>query len=147
MNSVGKEYRLTIGRLATAAGVGVETIRYYQNRKLVPVPARSGAYRHYPLATVDRLRFIKRAQELGFTLAEVGELLKLNDGSNRRSIRAVASARLEQIESKLADLQRMRRALKHLVHECEHADNKPSCPIIDAIATGNKAGQTSGTSN
>ena len=127
---------LTIGRLAKSAGVGVETIRYYQSRKLVPVPARIGSYRYYPIEIVERLRFIKRAQELGFTLNEVGELLKLNDGANRKSIRAVASTRLAQIESKLADLQRMRRVLTHLVHECEQTDTRAPCPIIDALAKG-----------
>lgn len=129
-----REPSLTIGRLAKAAGVGVETIRYYQRRKLVGVPQPSGAFRYYPHETAARLRFIKRAQELGFTLDEVGELLKLNDGKNRKSIRAVAAARLEQIESKLEDLQRMRRVLRHLVHECEHTDTNVPCPIIDAMS-------------
>ena len=132
--TVTSQAPLTIGRLAKAAGVGVETIRYYQGRKLIAVPAPSGAYRYYAPETIDRLRFIKRAQELGFTLDEISELLKLNDGKNRKSIRAVAGARLAQIESKLEDLQRMRRVLRHLVHECEHTDAKVPCPIIDAMA-------------
>jgi MerR family mercuric resistance operon transcriptional regulator len=89
---------LTIGRLARAAGVGVETIRYYQHRGLLPVPPASGAYRRYPVTLVDRIRFIKRSQALGFTLDEVGGLLWLNDGADRRSIRAIARSRLTQIE-------------------------------------------------
>src|SRR5687768_17564859 len=109
---------LTISRVAKAAGVGVETIRYYQGRKLIPLPPRQGSYRYYPPESIDRLRFIKRAQELGFSLEEIAELLKLNDGKQRKSIREVASKRLAQIDAKLADLKRMRGVLKHLVEEC-----------------------------
>ena len=70
---------LTVGRLARAAEVGIETVRYYQQRKLLPVPEAHGAFRHYNADAVDRIRFIKRAQELGFSLAEIGELLKLQE--------------------------------------------------------------------
>ena len=125
---------LTIGRLAKAADVGVETIRYYQERKLLPVPARSGAFRYYASSFVHRIRFIKRAQELGFSLDEVAELLDLEDGGDRRSIRRIASDRLAQIEHKVADLRRMQRVLKHLVVNCEHADAGRPCPIIRSLS-------------
>ena len=108
---------LTIGRLARAAGVGVETIRYYQQRGLLPVPSTAGAFRHYPVALTARIGFIKRSQELGFSLDEITGLLRLEDGSDRRSIRRIASDRLGQIEQKLSDLKRMRKVLKHLVAE------------------------------
>jgi MerR family mercuric resistance operon transcriptional regulator len=124
---------LTIGRLARAADVGVETIRYYQERQLLPVPQRSGAFRHYPVSLVERIRFIKHAQELGFSLGEVGELLQLEDGADRRSIRRIAADRLLQIEAKLGDLKRMQRVLKGLLAECEHTKASLPCPIIGTI--------------
>jgi MerR family mercuric resistance operon transcriptional regulator len=124
---------LTIGRLARAADVGVETVRYYQDRKLLPIPPSTGAFRYYPLDLVERIRFIKRAQDLGFSLEEVGELLKLEDGADRRSIRRIAADRLAQIEAKLADLRRMQRVLKELLTECEHTKAELPCPIIGSI--------------
>ena len=124
---------LTIGRLARAADVGVETIRYYQDRQLLPIPPSDGAFRYYPLSLVDRIRFIKRAQELGFSLGEVRELLQLEDGADRISIRRVAGERLSQIEAKLADLKRMQRVLKGLLTECEHTGAGLPCPIIGTI--------------
>ena len=126
---------LTIGRLARAAGVGVETVRYYQDRELLPVPPRSGAHRHYPARLVDRIRFIKRAQELGFALAEIAELLRLEDGTDRASIRRITGERLAQVETKLADLRRMQRSLRHLVEECEHTGAELPCPIIESLVS------------
>lgn len=125
---------LTIGRLARTAGVGVETIRYYHQRGLLPLPVAIGAYRHYPLAVIDRIRFIKRAQELGFSLDEISGLLGLEDGKDRDSIRQIASERLQQIEQKLADLKRMQKALKQMVTECEHTRSELPCPIISTLA-------------
>lgn len=125
---------LTIGRLAKAAEVGVETIRYYQARGLLPVPDQMGSYRQYPVTLIDRLRFIKGAQALGFSLAEIASLLALQDGIDRASIRSITSARLAQIEAKLADLERMRAVLLRLLHECEHTTADIPCPIIDSIA-------------
>jgi len=124
---------LTIGRLAKAANIGVETVRYYQERKLLPVPRRVGTYRQYPVELIGRIRFIKRAQELGFTLDEISGLLELNDGADRVTIRAIAGERMAQIESRLADLQRMRDVLRHLIHECEHTNSDIPCPIIDSL--------------
>lgn len=126
---------LTIGRLAKAAHVGIETIRYYQRLKLLPTPAPvRNAFRHYPVETVERIRFIKRAQDLGFTLEDIASLLQLNDGADRRQVRKLANIRLESIRSKIADLSRMESILAELVHECEHADHARSCPIIAAFS-------------
>jgi Hg(II)-responsive transcriptional regulator len=132
--STARVETLTIGRLAKAADVGVETIRYYQARALLPIPRNDGSYRQYPVALVDRIHFIKRAQDLGFSLEEIASLLELQDGTDKRSIRAIASARVEQIEAKVADLQRMHRTLRHLLHECEHSKANMPCPIIETIA-------------
>lgn len=126
---------LTIGKLAKVAGVGVETIRYYQQRGLLPVPESTGAYRHYPVSLGSRIRFIKRAQELGFSLIEVAELLSLEDGIDRASIRQIASTRLEEIQAKLADLNRMKNTLSHLIHECEHTGKEQPCPIISTLTS------------
>jgi Hg(II)-responsive transcriptional regulator len=133
MNAPGS---FTIGRLAKAAGVGVETIRYYQQRELLPIPQREGGFRHYPAGLADRVRFIKRAQELGFTLDEIAELLRLEDGVNRSSIRRIAAQRLAQIEYKLDDLRRMRKLLTHLLDACEHTRAGLPCPIIASLTGG-----------
>ena len=124
----------TIGDVADAAGVGVETVRYYERRGLVPQPGRGvGAYRRYGSGHVDRIRFIKRAQALGFSLDEVATLLELEDGTDRRSIRRIAAARLEETRRRMADLKRIEHALAHLLHECETHARAPRCPIISAI--------------
>lgn len=125
---------LTIGRLARAAGVNLETIRYYQRLGLLPTPPARGAFRTYPPELVGRIRFIKRAQELGFSLKEVAGLLRLQDGADRRAIRAIAGERLTQIRSKLADLRRMERVLAALIRECASARGRHRCPIITALA-------------
>lgn len=130
---------LTIGRLARAAGVGIETVRYYQERSLLPVPARTAGFRHYPAALVERIRFVKRAQELGFSLEEIAGLLRLHDGTDRASIRRITAARLAQIEDKLRDLTRMRRTLRALLHDCEHAEHRTACPIIQTLADATRA--------
>jgi MerR family mercuric resistance operon transcriptional regulator len=124
---------LTIGALAAAADVGVETVRYYQRRKLLPVPQAASGYRRYDADVLARLRFIRRAQSLGFTLEEIAELLQLQDGADRRSVRRIAQARLDQLRSRIDDMQKMARTLQHLIHECEHAARAPRCPIIASI--------------
>ncbi len=126
---------LTIGRLARAASVGVETIRYYQQRGLLPVPEPTSTFRQYPVELVARIRFVKRGQELGFSLEEVGELLQLEDGTDRTSIRRISSDRLDQIERKLRDLERMHTALKHLINECAHTDVAMPCPILATLSS------------
>lgn len=135
--SLESDNTLTIGRLARAASIGVETVRYYQELGLIPVPKKQGSYRQYPVALIGRIRFIKRAQELGFTLKEISGLLKLQDGSDRATIRAIANERVAQIESKLLDLNRMHQVLSHLVHECEHTKSGSPCPIIETLFSEN----------
>jgi len=127
---------LTIGRLARAAGVGIETVRYYQQRRLLPQPPRGLSVRRYPAALVDRIRFVKRAQELGFSLDEIAELLRVEDGAERAAVREVATRRLEQIAHKVSDLQRMQRMLQKLLHACEHTTGDMPCPIIETFSTG-----------
>lgn len=121
-----------------AAMVGVETVRYYQRRGLLAQPPRpsrlASGYRRYAPAAVARLRFIRRAQQLGFTLDEVAELLLLADGTDRRSIRRIAAARLAQPQARIADMQRMASTLQHLIHACGGNGRAPQCPIIDSIA-------------
>ncbi|MGA2549531.1 MAG: MerR family DNA-binding protein [Burkholderiaceae bacterium] len=134
---------LTIGRLAKAAGVGIETIRYYQRRGLLPVPSlASGAFRQYPVALVDRIGFIKRAQDLGFSLEEISELLALGEGDDRPAIRDLAGQRVLEIRARIEDLKRMEAALSHLIHECEGTQDLKPCPIISTLAgeTGSGAG-------
>ena len=126
----------TIGDIADAAGVGVETIRYYERRGLVAQPPRAlGGIRRYGGNHVHRIRFIKRAQALGFSLGEIETLLELEDGADRRSIRRIAAVRLEDTRQRIADLKRIERVLAHLVHDCEAHARAPRCPIIAAITT------------
>jgi len=130
-----QEASYTIGDVAEAAGVGVETVRYYERRGLVPQPGRGmGAYRRYGKDHVYRIRFVKRAQALGFSLEEIQTLLELEDGTDRRSIRRIATARLEETRRRIADLRRIERTLAHLLHDCESHGKAPRCPIIAAIA-------------
>lgn len=98
----------------------------------MPSPS-TGAFRHYPVSLVERIRFIKQAQELGFSLEEIGELLQLEDGADRGSIRRIAADRLLQIEAKLGDLKRIQRVLKGLLTECEHTNASLPRPIIGTI--------------
>lgn len=126
---------LTIGRLARAANVGIETIRYYQRRELLPTPEASGTtFRVYPHELVDRIQFIKRSQELGFTLDEIATFLSLADGSDRLAIRRVAADRLVEIRSKIADLQKMESVLAGLIQECETSGRAAPCPVIAALS-------------
>lgn len=124
---------LTIGGLAQLAGVGVETIRYYQRRRLLPVPNSGATVRRYPPQLARRIRFIKKAQAVGFTLDEIGTLLDLSDRRNRRAVQAVTVARLAQINAKLADLARMQTALAHLLHQCLTTGAVQPCPIIESL--------------
>ena len=127
--------QLTIGRLAEAAGVNVETIRYYQRRSLLQEPAKPlGGHRRYSVAAVKRVRFIKRAQQLGFTLGEVEGLLLLEDGQSCRETRLLAEQKLALIEQRVADLTRMRRLLKGLIAKCRDGKRPRSCPIIETLS-------------
>lgn len=127
---------MTIGQVAAQAEVHVETIRYYQRLKLVSEPMRPpGGIRHYDGKTVARLRFIKRAQQLGFTLDEVRNLLALDDGRSCRETRALAEKKLGAIEDRMADLRRMRKLLKALIAECDAGKRPRACPIIATLQT------------
>ena len=120
---------LTIGALAHAAGVGVETVRFYQRKGLVAVPARAGTIRRYDVRDVERLRFIKRAQAAGFTLAEIGELIALDAGEDRPRAREIAAVRLAALDSRIAELSQARASLARLAKECSE-DRSGPCPII-----------------
>jgi MerR family mercuric resistance operon transcriptional regulator len=125
---------MTIGRLARAAGVHVETIRYYQRRGLLGEPIRpAGSVRRYGQDAVERLSFIRRAQDAGFTLQEVAELLRLNVTPNCRGARAMAARKLEQVEARMADLSRMRRELRALVRQCDHGAPR-RCAILESFS-------------
>jgi len=126
---------LTIGGVAKAAGVNVETIRYYQRLKLLEEPARPpGGVRRYAEAAVARVRFIKRAQELGFSLAEIHRLLRLGDPQSCGEARALASEKLALVQSRVADLQRLRGVLQELIGRCDRRRGKIACPIIESLA-------------
>ena len=125
---------MTIGRLAKAGGVNVETIRYYQRRGLLAEPERpAGSVRRYGPEAAGRLAFIRRAQEVGFTLEEVKTLLNLAEIPNCRGARSLAASKLALVETRIRDLDRMRDALRSLIRQCD-AGGKRSCPIIEAIS-------------
>lgn len=128
------ERGMTIGKVAAAAGVNVETVRYYQRSGLVPEPTRPpGSVRRYSTETVARLRFIKRAQELGFTLAEIRRLLALGDPQSCGKARTLAAEKLVLVEARIADLARMQGVLQALIERCDAARGKVACPIIETL--------------
>ena len=127
-----KNSSLTIARLGAAAGVGVETVRYYQRRGLLAVPPSAGAVRRYGAEDVRRLRFIRRAQAAGFTLEEIGELLALDRSGDRARVRALAGERLAALDARIAELERSRAALERLRGACA-AGSKGPCPILEAF--------------
>ena len=130
--------RLTIGRLAQLGGVNLETVRYYERRGLLAKPPRTEAgYRQFPPDSPQRLRFIKRAQGLGFTLDEVGELLTLRHDpeQNRADVHARAAAKIENIEQKIKTLSAMRSVLSGLIERCEHCASE-DCPILASLEQG-----------
>jgi Hg(II)-responsive transcriptional regulator len=122
--------------VAERAGVNSQTLRYYERRGLLAQPPRSPAgYRDYPPSAVAVLRFVKRAQELGFTLAEVGELLALAEGGPEAcdSARGLAESHIAELERRMADLQRMRECLRRLVATCQRPRTDRSCPLLEII--------------
>lgn len=131
--------------LAGKVGMNSETLRYYERRGLLEEPPRtSGGYRDYPSTAIDVLRFVKRAQELGFTLDEIEELLHLDAGGPDGCdvARELAQARRADLEARIADLQRMRDSLGELVETCERPRADRSCPLLEAIE-GKHGSQTS----
>lgn len=128
--------QLSIGELAKQAGVGVETVRYYERRGLLAEPdRRASGYRQYESEAVAILRFIRRAKELGFTLKEIQSLLELRRSSSatRADVRRNAQAKLVDIETKIRDLERMRRALADLTKTCHGDGAAAECPILLAL--------------
>lgn len=127
---------LTIGRLARNAGVNVQTIRFYQRRGLLAKPSRPpGGVRRYAPDAAARIRFIKRAQALGFSLDEIALLLGLSDGEHCAETKAFADKKLAMVEEKLSDLAAIQKVLRGLVNECARGSRKSGCPIIDALAS------------
>ena len=125
---------LTIGAFAQAAGVNVETIRFYQRRGLLPEPDRPyGSIRRYGQSDVERLWFVKSAQRLGFSLDEVAQLLRLEDGTHCGEAADIAARRLTDVRSRLADLSRMESVLSELVARCHKRRGKISCPLISTL--------------
>ena len=127
---------LTIGALAHAAEVGVETIRFYERKGLLPEPPRTrSGYRQYPGDTVDRVKFIRRAQGLGFSLREISELLDLrvDEVAACGTVEAQAREKLEQVAGKVEELRRMETALQRLVEACEAREPTGACPILEEL--------------
>jgi MerR family mercuric resistance operon transcriptional regulator len=125
----------TIARLADAAGVHVETIRYYQRRRLVPEPPRPvGGIRRYDEHDAERLRFIKRAQAMGFTLSEMSSLLALKDRRSCSATRKLAQQKLDTLDARIRELRSLRRELAALVKECGTNRDDTCCPVIDRLA-------------
>jgi len=125
---------LTIGAFAKAAGVNVETIRFYQHKGLLPTPDRPyGGIRRYGSADVARVKFVKAAQRLGFSLDEVGQLLKLEDGTHCSEAAELATLRLADVRARLSDLARIEVVLSKLVGECNAHLGNVSCPLVAAL--------------
>ena len=132
---------LTIGRLAAAAGVNLETVRYYERIKLMPPPARTASgHRAYEAAHIKRLTFIRRARELGFSIEEVRALLALAEPTRAScvEVREIARAHLQDVRTKLADLAKLERILAETVARCS-GDPVPLCPVLDMLGTQQRA--------
>lgn len=128
---------LTIGQLAKRTGVGVETIRFYERQGLIPEPARlASGYRHYPPEALSRVRFIRQAQHLGFSLKEVLELLRLQDNPNagRGDVRDKALAKLSDIRGRIRDLEAIQSELSRLVQDCDGIGPIANCPILHRLS-------------
>jgi len=129
---------LTIGKLAAAEGVGVETVRFYQRRGLLPLPERHGSgYREYSEGDRSRLAFIRRARALGFTLGEIRELLGPAEARSTGDIVRAAEARIAAVDRQITELARLRCRLRGLVHMCEHGNGDDCVALrLDATASG-----------
>ena len=132
---------MTIGELARAAKVNVETVRYYHRRGLLPAPERpAGGIRRYPPEALSRLRFVKRSQALGFSLDDVDALLSLDDGQTCSAARGIGENKLADIRQRIRDLRTLERALKTLVDRCGVTKGRIKCPLIEALAEGEAVG-------
>ena len=130
---------LTIGHLAREAGINLETVRYYERRGLLPKPPRStSGYRLFPAEAARRLRFIRRAQELGFSLREIQELLSLRmaPGKTSNDIRKRAEAKITDIQSKIKSLESMEKTLRRLAKTCAGCGPIAECPILESLDKG-----------
>ena len=128
------QHGMTIGRLAKEAGVNVETVRYYQRRGLIDEPPKpGGGHRRYPLSILKRLAFIRRAQALGFSLAEVQYLLRYSDGRSWKETRQIAEKKFASLDLHIGQLRRMRDTLKSLIKRSRNGKGKGLCPIIRAL--------------
>jgi len=128
---------MKIGEVAKAAGIGIDAVRFYEREGLIPTPARRpSGYREYTPDVVVNLRFIKRAKELGFSLKEIGDLLRLeaSDATTAADVRERAEAKLEDLEERIRALQQMRRALRKLVESCPGQGPLSGCSILRALA-------------
>jgi MerR family copper efflux transcriptional regulator len=128
---------MNIGRLAEQSGVSIDTIRYYERQRVLPPAARTATgYRHYSGADLDRLRFIRRSKELGFSLEEIKELLSLTEHrhSDMRRVKRKAEQRLAQVERKIVELKRVKRGLKLLIEACPGKGELDGCPIVAALS-------------
>ena len=124
---------LTIGVLAKAAEINVESVRYYQSKGLIRQPDKPlHGYRQYPAATVNRIRFIKRAQRLGFSLLEIADLLDLGSG-RCHDVKIKAERKRDLIESQIQDLQILSDSLKQMIDECNADKNTQHCPIVESL--------------
>lgn len=129
----------TIGAVAKRAGVGVQTVRFYEREGLIVAPPRSASgYRHYPEEAIDRIRFIQRAKELGFSLAEVRSLLELRVRSDAEcaDVRLRAERKITDIDARIRDLREMRRALAELTKSCSAGLTTGECPILECLGHG-----------
>lgn len=127
---------MTIGGVARASGVGIDTVRFYEREGLLPKPQRrASGYRDYAPATVQRLCFIRRAKELGFSLDEIRELLALSSDRERgvRGVKQRAESRLAEVERRIRELKRIQRGLKHLIDACPGHGSLDACPILAAL--------------
>lgn len=139
LSFVASMHALTIGEVAKAAEVGVETIRFYEREGLIaPPPRRRSGYRQYPEDTVRRVRFIRHAKELGFTLREIAELLsmRVDDRMSCVEVRTLARAKIADVDERITALQRMRDALDRLARRCRGEGPTSECPILDALDRG-----------
>ena len=126
--------QMTIGQLATLAGVNVETVRYYQRRNLLAVPDRpAGSIGRYAPSALTRLRFIKRAQSLGFALDDVQALLSLDDGRACSAARQIGEHKLADMRQRIQALRVLEAALEDLVSRCSSTRGKVNCPLIEAL--------------
>lgn len=135
------EVPLTIGAFAKAAEVNVETIRFYQRKGLLAEPKRlHGSIRRYGEADVARVKFVKSAQRLGFSLEEIAELLNLEDGTHCREARILAEHKLSDVQAKLADLRRIESVLNGLVQQCGATRGRVTCPLIASLQPASTSG-------